>query len=227
MPSWKDDNESLIQKQHISTSTVLVRTYCSHERDHKIRHELMKGHIRVHIYLLLHVVVLLVGWRGSPEVMAFGLSNHHHHQRRRHGTIHHSLSSSSSSSSWLQPFYNRSQRFTTTLLFASNNNEQPSSSHHKDDDDDDMGGLQRGLPLGVLALAISIWCFSIPPELRRAHWCMSDRCTQHRSLPSCYDCVTFGEWKSSIVDYYANGGRIQWDFSVAEETKQLFSGTKR
>ena len=40
----------------------------------------------------------------------------------------------------------------------------------------------------------------------------------------CYNCVTTSEWVDGIKEYYANGGGVQFDFSIAPETKALFSG---
>ena len=75
-----------------------------------------------------------------------------------------------------------------------------------------MGGLKRGGPIGILVVLIVIWSFSIPPDFRRAHFCFSEQSVQTRAR--CYDCVTFGEWARDVKDYYANGGGVQWDFSV-------------
>jgi hypothetical protein len=86
----------------------------------------------------------------------------------------------------------------------------------------DLDGTGRGSYLLALVLIFNIWSFSIPVEFRRAHWCFSETCEQNRSLPACHDCVTFREWKDDIMDYYRNGGGIQWDFSVGEETKEMF-----
>lgn len=41
---------------------------------------------------------------------------------------------------------------------------------------------------------------------------------------ACYDCVTFGEWTHGVQEYYQNGGGISFDFSVAQETKDLWAG---
>ena len=43
------------------------------------------------------------------------------------------------------------------------------------------------------------------------------RCAENRA--ACYDCVTGMEWIQGIKDYYANGGGVSFDFTVAEETK--------
>ncbi|CAB9524403.1 expressed unknown protein [Seminavis robusta] len=91
------------------------------------------------------------------------------------------------------------------------------------DDSQDIDGTGRGQYILAFSLLVCIWCFSIPVELRRAHWCFSDRCEQNRSLPVCNNCVTFGEWSNDVAEYYRNGGGVHFDFSVGEETKELFS----
>jgi hypothetical protein len=92
----------------------------------------------------------------------------------------------------------------------------------KQSSNDDLDGTIRGAYLLALVGFFVIWSFSIPVEFRRAHWCFTTTCEQNRSLPFCHDCVTFGEWSHDIVEYYRNGGGVQWDFSVGEETKEMF-----
>jgi hypothetical protein len=76
-------------------------------------------------------------------------------------------------------------------------------------------GTDRGaVILGVVFLAC-VWMFSVPPEFRRAHIC---------STESHVNCVTADEWKEGIADYYANGGGVNFDFTVAEETKNFWAG---
>lgn len=89
----------------------------------------------------------------------------------------------------------------------------------------DIDGAGRGLVILGIVVAICVWIFSIPPEFRRAHICTTDECVASRA--SCYDCVTLQEWTDDIGNYYRNGGGIQFDFTVAEETKQLWSGQKK
>lgn len=88
-----------------------------------------------------------------------------------------------------------------------------------DDEKSFDDGSQRGIPLLLGSLMISVWFFSIPVEFRRAHWCFSERCEQNRSFALCNDCVTFGEWKEGVLDYYRNGGGVQWDFSIDPNSK--------
>ena len=83
-----------------------------------------------------------------------------------------------------------------------------------------VDGTGRGTVIQVIVLLVCVWIFSIPPEFRRAHMCMTEACEQNRA--ACYDCVTQSEWIDNIASYYKNGGGIQFDFTVGEETKQLF-----
>lgn len=73
----------------------------------------------------------------------------------------------------------------------------------------------RGNVLLGFALAVCIWAFSIPPDLRREHFCFTDKCVENRSY--CYDCVTFGEWYGQVKEYYANGGGVHFDFSIEKK----------
>ena len=92
----------------------------------------------------------------------------------------------------------------------------------QNNNDIDLDGTGRGSYLLTLVMLYVVWSFSIPVEFRRAHWCFSTTCEHNRSIPLCHNCVTVGEWTGAIVEYYRNGGGIQWDFSVGEETKELF-----
>jgi hypothetical protein len=83
-----------------------------------------------------------------------------------------------------------------------------------------VDGTGRGLYIFAAVLGACVWLFSIPPEFRRAHFCAIERCVQNRA--KCYDCVTFSEWKDGVSEYYENGGGVQFDFTVAEETKDFW-----
>ena len=74
--------------------------------------------------------------------------------------------------------------------------------------------------LGALSFLLCIWIFSLPPEFRRTHLCSSNVCVENRA--SCHDCLTFGEWKDKIGDYYKAGGGIQFDFSIDPATRRQF-----
>jgi hypothetical protein len=78
-------------------------------------------------------------------------------------------------------------------------------------------GADRGRYLFALVFLICIWQFSIPPSFRRAKFCPST-CVKERSLCRTSSCVTFGEWTSDVVQYYRDGGGIQWDFSIDPKT---------
>jgi len=83
-----------------------------------------------------------------------------------------------------------------------------------------VDGTGRGLAIFAVVLTICVWLFSIPPEFRRAHFCVVEECVQERT--KCYDCVTLSEWTTGIQEYYKNGGGIEFDFTVAEETKAFW-----
>ena len=84
---------------------------------------------------------------------------------------------------------------------------------------DDLQGQKPGLVILTMVMAFTIWGFTIPPEIRRAHVCTDDRCLADRSR--CYDCKTIGELSQQVKDYYDNGGGIKWDFSVASDNPFL------
>jgi hypothetical protein len=74
---------------------------------------------------------------------------------------------------------------------------------------------QRGAVLFSFTLLLCVWAFSIPVELRIDHFCFTEKCAANRSR--CNDCVTFPEWSGKVKEYYANGGGIQFDFSVEKK----------
>jgi len=74
---------------------------------------------------------------------------------------------------------------------------------------------KRGAVLFAFVMILNVWLFSIPVELRRGHFCFTEKCATNRSR--CSDCVTFPEWFGQIGDYYANGGGVNFDFSVEEK----------
>jgi hypothetical protein len=80
-------------------------------------------------------------------------------------------------------------------------------------------GKNRGYVIEAIVLSICVWFFSIPPEFRRTHFCPTSRCVENRA--TCYDCVTFGEWKVRVADYYKGGGGVHFDFSIDPATKQF------
>jgi hypothetical protein len=84
-----------------------------------------------------------------------------------------------------------------------------------------VDGTGRGLILWGIVLFFSAWMFTIPTEFRRAHFCVVEQCVQDRAR--CYDCVTVSEWSEGVADYYRNGGGIEWDFTVGEDSKQFWN----
>ena len=99
------------------------------------------------------------------------------------------------------------QQQTPTTLFGSNDSDAPK----------DFSGSGRGVPLLLMALAASLWFFTIPPDFRRTHICTTDRCVADRAF--CSDCRTISEFRDDIATYYKNGGGVQWDFSIDPESK--------
>lgn len=71
-------------------------------------------------------------------------------------------------------------------------------------------GTREGAYILGFVLVICVWLFSIPVEFRRARICTEE---EYQSNPQ-KDCVTFDLWKSGIVEYYSNGGGVQFDFSI-------------
>jgi hypothetical protein len=82
---------------------------------------------------------------------------------------------------------------------------------------DDMDGTTRGIPILAASLLVCAWSFSIPPEFRRSHICMTDRCVPTENRKYCHDCKTVSELKEGITKYYASGGGVHFDFSIEEK----------
>ena len=74
----------------------------------------------------------------------------------------------------------------------------------------DTGGLRRGKVLLLLVLIVNVWMFSIPVEFRRARLCTEE---DTRLYPDKH-CTTMEAWRMGVVNYYANGGGIKFDFSI-------------
>lgn len=94
------------------------------------------------------------------------------------------------------------------------------SMHAKNQNDDKKlaydDGSGRGSILFAIVTAFCIWQFTIPPSFRRAYICSTPTCIEVRS--ACGNCVTAQEWSSDVMDYYKQGGGIQWDFSIDPRT---------
>jgi hypothetical protein len=111
-------------------------------------------------------------------------------------------------------FENQQQPLQTVVPSRQSNHRRFASPNSSVD------GTGRGLILWVVVFACVVWSFSIPTEFRRAHFCTIERCVENRS--QCSDCVTFSEWKQGVADYYRNGGGIEFDFTVGDESKQFW-----
>ena len=75
----------------------------------------------------------------------------------------------------------------------------------------------KGKRILEAAMLVVIWSFSIDVKLRRVHFCFTEAC--EANLSRCYDCVTFGEWIDMVKEYYKNGGRVFFDFSIDPNPK--------
>jgi hypothetical protein len=82
-----------------------------------------------------------------------------------------------------------------------------------DPDRPDPTGLRRGLPILGAVLVICTWLFSIPVEFRRAIICSELEVQQNPESR----CITASGWASGVKDYYANGGGINFDFTVEQK----------
>lgn len=105
---------------------------------------------------------------------------------------------------------------STTGSYGSIKSSSPSAMHQTNNNSD-LDGTTRGIPILIAALLVCIWSFSIPPEFRRAHICMTDQCVPIENRKYCHDCKTMKELKEGIQQYYANGGGVQFDFSIEEK----------
>jgi hypothetical protein len=112
------------------------------------------------------------------------------------------------------------------VLYASNNDKNNqgkstsrSSPTYKPADD----GRSVGFVLLGMSLLLSAWLFTIPPSFRRAYLCPSDYFANSndgfaQQQEQRADCVPWGVWWSDVIEYYKNGGGVQWDFSVDPQT---------
>eukprot|EP00581_Thalassiosira_minuscula_P011376 CAMPEP_0183730248 /NCGR_PEP_ID=MMETSP0737-20130205/32343_1 /TAXON_ID=385413 /ORGANISM="Thalassiosira miniscula, Strain CCMP1093" /LENGTH=153 /DNA_ID=CAMNT_0025962693 /DNA_START=31 /DNA_END=492 /DNA_ORIENTATION=+ len=73
-----------------------------------------------------------------------------------------------------------------------------------------IDGMREGTVILGLALLLNVWMFSIPPEFRRARFCTEE---DVKLYPEKH-CTTFGAWRQGVADYYANGGGVNFDFSI-------------
>jgi hypothetical protein len=79
-----------------------------------------------------------------------------------------------------------------------------------------IDGVAQGQVILGVALLVCVWFFTVPPSFRRAKICVSD--TSQVCVEGSCNCVLFQDWSNDIVEYYKNGGGIQWDFSIDPAT---------
>ena len=78
---------------------------------------------------------------------------------------------------------------------------------------------QRGAAVLGAVLFICAWFFTVPPEIRRSHICLTEDTT---------GCVTFGSFTQSIAEHYATCSSdgvpcVQFDLSVDPKSVEIFS----
>ena len=81
-------------------------------------------------------------------------------------------------------------------------------------------GIQRGIYLLGIVFFFNVWIFSIPPEFRRAKICSDE---QVRLFPDS-GCMTGSQWVGGITEYYANGGGVNFDFSIEKSRQPSWMG---
>mmetsp|Transcript_20546 Transcript_20546/g.42440 ORF Transcript_20546/g.42440 Transcript_20546/m.42440 type:complete len:169 (+) Transcript_20546:86-592(+) len=105
----------------------------------------------------------------------------------------------------LQPTTNTFSTSTTSLQM----NFTPPSEN-------DPTGLKEGFVLFGVVLLLNVWLFSVPPEYRRARFCSEEDVALYPDSK----CTTFKAWRTGIMDYYANGGGVQFDFSIDPDSRK-------
>lgn len=111
-------------------------------------------------------------------------------------------------------------KFTESISFApckvsaTNNHICTRVNGSNDDIESDPTGRKRGLILFPVILFIATWLFSIPPEFRRARICTEQQVIDNPSSK----CITAKNWVIGIQDYYRNGGGVDFDFSVDQDS---------
>lgn len=74
-------------------------------------------------------------------------------------------------------------------------------------------GLQ-GKAILAMGCLLSAWIFTIPPSFRRHNFCTEADTIKYPEV-----CTTTSKFAADIKEYYANGGGIKWDFTVADSTR--------
>jgi len=178
------------------------------------------NHCRASSIMIMPILVVALLLTTKSGVSAFVhkpslrvASHHHRHFSSKAGQVH--------SVNVLERSIQECKKSTELYKGNNNNDNNIDEESSSDNINNNVYGIQRGVPLLILALAWSVWSFSLPLEFRRAHFCFSDRCVEHPSANMCYDCVAFSAWTKDIVTYYQQGGGVQWDFSVDPESPFL------
>ena len=110
---------------------------------------------------------------------------------------------------------------TTALSLSINSNNNNNNSNSPKPKAAKTDGGDRGLILFILVMLVNVWLFSIPPYFRRVLICpdpLPTGCETTTPRTKCQECITAEEWKQGVVDYYQNGGGIQFDFSINPAT---------
>jgi hypothetical protein len=81
-------------------------------------------------------------------------------------------------------------------------------------------GIQRGLYIIGVVMFVNVWIFSIPPEFRRAKICTEE---QVIAFPNS-GCMTSQTWASGIKECYANGGGVNFDFTIDKSVQPAWMG---
>jgi hypothetical protein len=79
--------------------------------------------------------------------------------------------------------------------------------------DADVDGLKNAPFILLGAVVLGIWLFSVPSDYRRARLCSEQQVIDNPGSR----CMTFETWSNGIVDYYKNGGGVNFDFTVEKE----------
>ena len=81
-----------------------------------------------------------------------------------------------------------------------------------------VGGMNTGIVLLLVSIVVNLWFFTIPPEFRRTRICSEQESAEYPDI-----CMTERQFASRIAEYYKGGGGVQWDFTVAPETKEFYN----
>lgn len=83
-------------------------------------------------------------------------------------------------------------------------------------------GWTQGLPLLLIVFLLNAWFFTIPPEFRRTRIC-----SEQDTMAYPERCMTTTQFTSGIVEYYKNGGGINWNFEVGSSTREFYERNRR